>query len=148
MMDEQPQINTKLSKKEYDRLYYSEHKEERKESAKTWRKHNMEKSRVIHRKSSNRYYKENKDQLENKRLLKVYGLSKEDRDILFESQENKCAICKSNTSGKPGFSIDHNHKTGSIRGILCNTCNLILGQLNDDTSILESMLLYLKKYEN
>ena len=136
----------KSSKKEYDKLNYLKNKEKYKKAAKFWRKNNIEKARAIARKSCNRYYNENKEQLENKRLLKVYGLSKEDRDTLFKAQENKCAICKSETSGRPGFSIDHDHKTGFVRGILCNTCNLILGRINDNTSILESMILYLKKH--
>ena len=142
-MDEQ----AKAAKREYDKLYYAKNRSKKIKQAVAWRKDNIDKFRAYTRKSNKRYYGINKDQLENKRLLKVYGLSKEDRTALFESQENKCAICKSDTSGKPGFVIDHNHKTGSIRGILCNSCNLILGRIDENISTLESMISYLRKYE-
>jgi hypothetical protein len=79
-----------------------------------------------------------------------YGISKEKFDSMMETQENRCAICKTD---KPStaygiFYVDHCHKTGAIRGLLCHKCNTGIGLLNDDPSILESAILYLQKYDS
>ncbi len=43
------------------------------------------------------------------------------------------------------FSVDHNHNTGKVRGLLCNNCNAGIGLFQDSIKILEKALLYLKK---
>ena len=63
---------------------------------------------------------------------------------LFESQNGKCAIC-GKESGKKHFSIDHNHVSGVVRGLLCTACNLGLSYFNEDISVLKSAISYLKK---
>ena len=69
----------------------------------------------------------------------------EDYDALMEKQNGQCAICKTNelTFGR-GLVVDHNHKTGQIRGLLCSHCNVILGHANDDTKVLASAIQYLE----
>ena len=59
-----------------------------------------------------------------KKLLKQYGLTQEDYDQIIEAQENKCKICKLEHNR---LVIDHDHKTGEVRGILCTRCNSCLG---------------------
>src|SRR5262245_35888094 len=59
-------------------------------------------------------------------LLQRYGITFSDRDELIERQGNKCALC----SGDPRV-VDHDHRTGKIRGILCYSCNLKLSALED-----------------
>ena len=73
-----------------------------------------------------------------------YGITLEDFDIIFKLQSNSCKICKNkNITGK-NWHVDHCHKTGKIRGILCQKCNQALGMVYDDISILEKMIEYLK----
>lgn len=55
-------------------------------------------------------------------------------------QGSKCRICGIYADK---LSVDHNHKTGQIRGLLCNKCNTGLGMFQDNTSIIESALKYL-----
>ncbi len=57
-------------------------------------------------------------------------------------QQNKCAICKKTESRS--LSVDHNHRTGKIRGLVCRKCNLILGNAEDSTRVLTSAIRYLK----
>jgi hypothetical protein len=51
----------------------------------------------------------------------------------------ECPICKKEKK----LVLDHDHKTGKIRGWLCNNCNNVIGQANDDIKILESSIQYL-----
>lgn len=76
---------------------------------------------------------------------RTYGISLEQYDQMYDSQDGECAICETN---KPGgisnrFHLDHDHTTGEIRGLLCHKCNNGLGYFNDDTSLLAKALKYL-----
>lgn len=74
------------------------------------------------------------------------GISYEDRDLILSKQGGVCAACGANTPGsKKGWHVDHSHKTGDIRGVLCATCNIALGQVNDSISRLENLIAYLRK---
>ena len=63
---------------------------------------------------------------------------------MLEAQDNKCAVCGlpdvENIHGK--LCIDHNHKTGKVRGLLCNPCNKALGLAMDSADILYSLYKY------
>jgi len=63
-------------------------------------------------------------------------------DDMLREQGGICAICLQ-TSGK--WHLDHNHKTGKIRGILCHHCNTGLGNLKDDVAVLKRAIAYLEK---
>lgn len=74
---------------------------------------------------------------------------------MLKQQENKCAICneeetrKSRTDGKIcALAIDHCHKSGKIRALLCHGCNTGLGKFKDDINLLESAIQYLKQHEH
>ncbi len=65
-------------------------------------------------------------------LRTAYNITLEEWSALFEAQGNCCACCKSETPrSKLGWSTDHNHVTGEVRGILCSQCNVTLGKLGD-----------------
>ncbi len=82
-----------------------------------------------------------------------YGITLEEYNTMLEEQNGECAVCgtddpKGRQSGRgkvKGFYVDHNHETGEIRGLLCNNCNRSIGLFNDDPSILEKAVLYLRK---
>lgn len=80
---------------------------------------------------------------------RLYGITQKQYDELFASQNGKCAICGNETfgilrNGKPkGLCIDHDHKTGKVRGLLCTRCNSILGYANDDSELLMRLIDYL-----
>lgn len=78
--------------------------------------------------------------------LKSYGLTLEQLEDVFVKQGSKCKICNSenSTHSSKGFVVDHCHVTGRVRGLLCNKCNLGLGNFKDSVEILEKALSYLK----
>lgn len=73
--------------------------------------------------------------------LKRYGISQDDYDLLMERQHGNCKVCLQPMS-KP--CIDHNHKTGKVRALLCSSCNTGLGMLREDEFRLARLLAYLR----
>lgn len=69
-----------------------------------------------------------------------HGLSKEERDALKSGAE--CFSCGEIDQEK--LAVDHDHKTGAIRGILCKRCNLALGLLRDDPSFIRKLAEYIE----
>ena len=86
-----------------------------------------------------------KERRKNK-YLKKYGLTNQDYLNMLKQQNNKCAICKNIENGKR-LAVDHNWKTGKVRGLLCKNCNVTLGNLNEDISLFYKCIEYLKKWK-
>jgi hypothetical protein len=74
-------------------------------------------------------------------IKRNYGLSRIELDALISSQGGLCAICEAN----PAVHVDHDHVTGKIRGVLCFTCNVALGQLKDDVRLFRKAIDYLER---
>ncbi len=83
---------------------------------------------------------------------KKYGIGLKDVEAMLEAQGNLCAICH-----KEGFkmhqgvfmnlNVDHCHKTGAVRGLLCHNCNRGLGLFQDDVNVLFNAISYLTEKE-
>lgn len=113
------------------------------------------------KKAQDKYRLENKDKVlalnkewyeKNPRKRKEYfirfkfNLSLEEYDAILLSQNGLCAICReTEKTANRSLAIDHCHKTGTIRGLLCGNCNQGIGKFKDDTSLLENAILYLQK---
>jgi len=80
-----------------------------------------------------------------------YGMTLEEFEQRLEEQGGVCAICKQPETGcsRQGrvkrLSVDHDHKTGKIRGLICNGCNRALGYFNDDPEKMRAAIDYLEK---
>jgi hypothetical protein len=74
---------------------------------------------------------------------KTINISAQQLQELQAKQDNKCGICGKSPNTK-GLAVDHCHKTGLIRGLLCQSCNRGIGYLGDDIEMLEKALSYLK----
>lgn len=72
--------------------------------------------------------------------LKKYGLSETDYYEILQRQGGLCAICRRKTET---LHIDHDHRTGRIRGLLCFHCNSGIGKFGDSIDTLESAIRYL-----
>lgn len=66
---------------------------------------------------------------------------------LKKSQNNSCAICKDPFIDSKRPDIDHDHETGQVRGLLCNTCNRGIGYLKDSPINILNAYDYLKKFK-
>lgn len=80
-------------------------------------------------------------------LLVRYGITLETYRALEQSQNHCCKICgKHKTDNRYGIlDVDHDHKTGEIRGLLCNNCNRGLGSFKDSQTNLLKAIQYLKR---
>jgi len=97
------------------------------------------------KKSANKYYKNNKIRVLENMLKRTYGIDYKDWQKLWADQGNVCAGCGKDGHTKKRHHVDHDHKTGKVRGILCHYCNIALGQCFDDPKILRSLADYLEK---
>jgi hypothetical protein len=128
-------------KKEYDKQYRVEHKQEINKKNKRYR--------IKHRKELNKknrqYHANHIEEIKNSRKQHLYNITQEQYNELFYKQNGNCAICGKNQSElKKVLSVDHNHITGKVRGLLCSKCNFGIGNLNDDINMLTQAIIYLK----
>ena len=91
------------------------------------------------------------DYTRNANLKARFDMSIEEYNVIFLKQRGKCAICdkaETSTNNKgviKWLSVDHNHSTGIIRGLLCSNCNVGIGLLQDSVKIMKSAIKYLNK---
>lgn len=90
-----------------------------------WQKNNPERRRANHRK-----YR--------------YGIDAETVQARLRAQDGMCKIC----GCKPATDLDHNHKTGQVRSLLCGDCNRGLGLFRENPDVLRSAVAYLAVWES
>lgn len=115
----------------------------RREGVKTYRKASFPGPRCAthHR----RRRKELSQRRHHAHIKETYGITGEEYAALYEAQGGRCAICQRATGAKRRLAVDHDHRTGQIRGLLCKTCNYkILGHLRDDPEALQRAINYLE----
>ena len=144
----------KEDQKKWDRQHYKEHREEYIERAEKWRKDNLKRRNEYSKqwrednpekvkKYSKTYCKKHRERAKIVHLKRNYDLSYENWLKMWENQDGKCAICGTSFDKPSDVCIDHNHKTGEIRGLLCNKCNFAIGLLNDDPELTIKLTEYL-----
>lgn len=83
----------------------------------------------------------------NSQLKRDYNITLEQYDLMLEKQNYSCLICNSHVdTQKKELSVDHCHKTGTIRGLLCKSCNTGLGNFKDDVNIMKKAIEYLERH--
>jgi hypothetical protein len=117
---------------EQKRLYQIEWRarnpEKRKEWVEQWKKENPEKHAADQR----------------RQLVRRFGITVVDYEAMLKKQRNRCAICRCKEPGGRGtWKIDHCHKTGKVRGLLCHHCNFGLGHFKDSLKIIHAAQQYL-----
>lgn len=119
--------------------WYQGNKEKHAQRQKLWEEDNFSQRKIYYR---------------NYRLKKNYGLSIEDFEDLLNSQDGKCKICGTDNPAGHNWCVDHDHNCcpgertcgKCIRAILCNTCNVKLG-IVEDLDFLNLARNYLKEYD-
>lgn len=115
----------------YNRAYYARNAEWLRTSAAAYRARFPERTRSALRSS----------------LLRRYGLTDADYDRMFEEQGGHCKLCPRPT-GSPSVKalvVDHCHRTGRVRGLLCVNCNTLLGMAGDSIPVLSAAIAYIEK---
>lgn len=83
-----------------------------------------------------------------KRLISVYGMDLKKYNALLEGQNGTCAICKGENKNDRNLAVDHCHKSGKIRGLLCENCNRALGLFEDDPIRMIEAIRYIERHRN
>lgn len=78
-------------------------------------------------------------------LKRNFGITLETYNALLLAQDGVCAICKQSNPNKNRLAVDHNHKTGEVRGLLCGPCNMLLHRIENDPEWANKAFSYLSK---
>lgn len=82
-----------------------------------------------------------KDYARKSLLKRKYGIDQEVFEKMLADQDNKCLICSTEFIKTPA--LDHDHKTGRLRGVLCHKCNSGIGFFKDDPVLIQKAIDYL-----
>lgn len=141
--------------------------EKHREQGRRWRKNNAEKHKAmakVYRKRARakhgdklnerrrKWGQDNKERMKHydrARRIQRYGITLKDYERLVAQQKFRCEICempeKEDIYGV--LRVDHCHKTGKVRGLLCNGCNRALGMVKDKPEVLISAAAYLRRHQ-
>jgi len=132
----------KNKKKEVMREYIIKNKESISEQRRGYREKNKEKLND----NSTKYYSSNKENFREYWLFKSHGITLTEYDEMYKKQKGRCAICKIHQNKlNIWLHVDHNHKNGKNRGLLCSVCNHALGYFKDNITSIENAIQYLKR---
>lgn len=104
-----------------------------------WSPEQKERAHVAEKK----WREKNKAQKRDYKLRYKFGIDLEDYNQMLEQQRYRCALCQVIVTGT--LHVDHNHKTGAVRGLLCRDCNTGLGMFRDNIETLQQAIEYLSK---
>lgn len=165
----------KEEKKAYDAKYREENAEKKKAQRQAyylankakvmaknadWVRRNPEKKKAMTRRYTVKYadrcaaatrawYQKNRDHALKtariRQLKNLYGMTIQEFQAMLKKQKGMCPICQTKITLK-NPPVDHCHKTGKARGILCNSCNWGLGHFKDDLTVMASAIKYLRKH--
>lgn len=142
-------------KKEYDRQWKKRNRERLRGYQSEWRKSSASyikwareylssgkfyENRAKYRKTPGGKLADRKSTLKRK-----HNMTLAEFDDLLMGQGGVCAICKGKDWTKHGPAVDHDHRSGKIRGILCYRCNLAVGLMKDNPETIMSAFLYVSK---
>ena len=101
-----------------------------------------------------RFKQENPDYFRELAFKKSYGMTMEDYRLLYSSQAGVCAVCENPETSKDRtgkirlLAVDHDHRTGVVRGLLCGSCNRAIGLFCDDRARLLRAVEYLARSQS
>jgi len=84
------------------------------------------------------------DRIRSMDLKAKYGMTIADYNAMHARQNGRCAIC---STSEETLVVDHNHKTGQVRELLCHLCNAMIGCAREDIAILTAAIIYIQRQE-
>jgi hypothetical protein len=147
-------------------MSYKNPEDEKKKAARWWANLPQEKRELRYARTAEwskspdgRKYHREKDRLRNKspqrrlqdlkkNLKRKYHITLGEYEMILTAQDRVCSICKQENivnGKKKRLAVDHNHATGFVRGLLCDSCNHALGELRDDPSLVAKALGYIQR---
>jgi hypothetical protein len=134
--------------KERQREWYYENHERELAKRRAYQEANRERVREMNRDNHRRHQQEDPEGYKLVRrfrqLKHKYGITQQQYDDMYNSQQGLCAIC---IQPFDIFAVDHNHITGRIRGLLCKSCNTLLANAKEDSSLLQRAIDYLAVHD-
>lgn len=140
----------RLAHPEYSREWREKNREKANEYSRAYRAKNPHKVKETNQKQRERRKTWTKEQRRDKQRKYAFGIPEGWFAEQLQKQGGVCAICGNPSevadSMKRDLHVDHDHKTGQVRGLLCGKCNPMLGLVDDSISLLEKAIEYLKKH--
>lgn len=130
----------------YNRSYYRKNAAQLRSGARCRAKASFDANPEVHRERTRRNRQNNPKAVLDSWLKSTYGIDLDTYERMLKEQDGKCAICKKEEIGKRRLSVDHDHVTQAVRGLLCSKCNFLLGQAGDSIEILLAAIEYLRLY--
>ena len=119
------------------RAYYVANREREIARTKAWHAANPERRKAI----QDAWRTRNPTRVRENWMRWKYGMTLAEFDAVLDGQGMACAICRATDMA---WCIDHDHKTGVVRGILCRRCNLTLSGFQDDPELFRRAAEYLE----
>lgn len=129
--------NACLVKHRYDND--PEYRAKRIATAKAWHAAHPDRVRAISQKSK---AKSCPVKRRDRTLRKKYGITNDDYVQILAEQNGRCAICVQTPAVGKWLHVDHDHRTGAVRGLLCHQCNWYLGKVDRDPAVLARLAAY------
>ena len=160
------QLRCRICRREKDMKWKHDHRDQHLISNQRWRENNREhvnewakQDRINNPEKYKKWSAITRKRMGKMKSLKdslyLYKMDIDSYNKMLFEQNNVCAIChdpetrKSRTKGDIcRLAIDHCHKTGKIRGLLCHACNIVLGKAKDSIDLLKSAIIYLEKHNH
>lgn len=134
--------------REYNQAYYREHKEQHLENGRRWRANNIDKARAMARESQRRFLASQPEKAKECRrrnqFRRKYGLTVAEWEAMALLQGGKCSLCNE-TPEK--LHVDHCHRSGKVRSLLCRLCNVALGHLKENPELFRKAAEYLERHQ-
>lgn len=130
-----------LAQKRADKAYYERHRDRLLEEKREYRATHKD----AIKKSKERWYAEHPEYRKEYQLRYKYGMTPAEFSAMLSLQDGKCAVCGTTEWGTRGPVVDHDHKTGMVRGILCSRCNVAAGMIDDNPETATALAEYFRR---
>lgn len=129
----------------YGREYSAAYRAKNPNYQKDYRHRTLERHRILE--AARR--KKNADRYLDRHLRRAYGITLDEYYRMLREQDGCCAICRAregrSKSGGVRLHVDHDHATGTVRGLLCHACNCGIGYLADDPQRMHAAVRYIER---